>query len=94
MNSSATGQLAVAETKEKEKVNIIVEIHIDKVTVKKLTFHQDEVSGKQIKEAAGVPIDSDLGIKEHSGLRLVTNDQIIKIKNGEHFEVLPAGTIS
>lgn len=60
----------------------------------KVEFDTDEVTGRQIKEKAGVPLDSDLAIKRGEELILVTNDEVITIKDGEHFVDLPAGTIS
>lgn len=60
----------------------------------KVDFDTDQVTGRQIKERAGVSLDNDLAIKREDELVLVTNDEVITIKNGEHFVDLPAGTIS
>jgi hypothetical protein len=60
----------------------------------KVEFDTDQVTGRQIKEKAGVPLENDLAIKRGGELVLVTNDELITIKNGEHFVDLPAGTIS
>lgn len=73
---------------------IHVFIDIDRTNEKKLEFDTSEVTGRQIKEKAGVPLDDDLARKQGHKLELVTNDQVITIKDGEHFVVLPPGTIS
>lgn len=73
-------------------IHIFVEIA--KNDKKKVEFTTDQVTGLQIKEGAGVPADTDLAHRQGDSLELVTNEQTITIKNGEHFRVLPAGTIS
>lgn len=74
------------------KVHIFVELN--KKDQKKVEFDTDHVTGLQIKQEAGVPPDYDLARRLGSKLELVTNDQTIEIKNGEHFVALPPGTIS
>ena len=73
-------------------IHIFVEI--DRNTQKKLDFDTDEVTGAQIKTKAGVPLEDDLARRHGQKLDLVTNEQTISIKNGEHFVVFPPGTIS
>ncbi len=73
---------------------IHVFIEIDRTQKKKLEFDTPEVTGRQIKEKAGVPLDDDLARRQGQKLELVTNDQVITIKDGEHFVALPPGTIS
>ena len=69
-------------------------VEIDRNTQKKLEFEQDSVTGAQIKAAAGVSLETDLAIRRGQKLDLVTNEANIAIKNGDHFIVLPPGTIS
>lgn len=69
-------------------------IEIDRNTRKELEFETREVTGRQIKERAGVPLDNDLARRQGQKLDLVTNDEPVTIKNGDHFVVLPPGTIS
>jgi hypothetical protein len=69
-------------------------LEIDRTTQKKLDFDTDRVTGREIKEKGGVPLDDDLAKRQGERLELVTNDQVIEIKNGEHFVALPPGTIS
>jgi len=77
---------------EIKTIHIFVEI--TKTDHRKLEFTTDQVKGRQIKEAAGVPLDSDLAAREEGKLNLVTNDETITIKEGKHFVVLPPGSIS
>ena len=48
---------------------------------KKVEFPTDQVTGQQIKTEAGVPLDNDLARRQGQKLELVTNDQIITIKD-------------
>ncbi len=73
-------------------VHIFVELN--KNDKRKIEFDMDHVTGLQIKQQAGIPTDYDLARRQGQKLELVTNDQTIEIKNGEHFVALPPGTIS
>ncbi len=73
-------------------IHIFVEV--TKTDQRKVEFQQDQVTGRQIKDAAGVPLDNDLAVRREGKLELVTNDETITIKNGLHFVALPPGTIS
>jgi hypothetical protein len=78
-----------------EKAIIIhIFVEITKTEKRKLEFTTDRVTGRDIKNAAGVPLENDLALKSHGQLVLVTNDESIVIKNGDHFVSLPPGTIS
>ena len=61
---------------------------------RKLEFQQASVTGQEIKDKAGVPLDTDLARRVEGQLELVTNDKTVTIKNGDHFVVLPPGTVS
>jgi hypothetical protein len=73
-------------------IHIVVEV--SKTDKRKLEFHHAEVTGKEIKDRADVPLDSDLARRVEGKLELVTNDETVTIKNGDHFVALPPGTIS
>jgi hypothetical protein len=74
-------------------IHIVVEV--SKHDHRTLAFDHDVVTGREIKAAANVPLDNDLAIREPGRIdELVTNDEQITIKDGEHFVVLPPGTIS
>ena len=77
-----------------QAVTIHIFVEISKTDQRKVTFHEHQVTGREIKNAAGVGLDNDLALKDHGKLVLVTNDETLTIKDGEHFVVLPSGTIS
>ncbi len=79
---------------ETTAVKIHVFIEIDRHKQEKLEFDTAEVTGSQIKEKAGVPLDDDLALRNGQKLELVTNGQVVTLKNGEHFVALPPGTVS
>lgn len=77
---------------ETQTIRIFVELNKkDRV---KLEFDRNEVTGREIKEEAGVPLENDLARRLGQELELVTNDPVITIENGDHFVSLPPGTIS
>lgn len=78
--------------KTAQTIHIFVEI--TKTDQRKLEFETETVTGRQIKEAAGVPLENDLALRREGKLVLVTNDETIEIRNGDHFGSLPPGTIS
>lgn len=78
--------------KGNEVVRIIVEV--TKQDHRKVEFDHDQVTGREIKTAAGVPIETDLAARRRGQLELVTDDETITIENGDQFVVLPLGTIS
>jgi hypothetical protein len=79
-------------TAAQKTVHIFVEV--SKTDQRKVEFDRDEVIGKEIKERAKVPLDTDLAQRIHGKLEQVTNKQTVAIKNGDHFVSLPAGSIS
>jgi hypothetical protein len=87
-----TREMTDATRRTTQTIHIFVEI--TKTDHRKIEFNDATVSGKEIKEAAGVPLENDLAVRRQGRLVLVTNDEIIEIKNGDHFVSLPAGTIS
>lgn len=78
---------------DQQQTEAQVRIHIF-VGKTKVEFDTNHVTGQQIKEKASVPLDYDLARRVHDQLVLVRNDETIEIKNGEHFEALPPGTVS
>lgn len=74
-------------------IHIFVEVE-NNHPPKKLEFDHVDVTGQEIKTRAGVPLDSDLALRRGEKLELITNDQPVTLKNGEHFVSLPPGTIS
>ena len=77
---------------EVKVIHIFVEF--SKTDHREVEFETSHVTGAQIKAKAGAPSDSELGRRVQGKIEYVPDDQEIEIKNGEHFVVLPAGTIS
>jgi uncharacterized protein YlzI (FlbEa/FlbD family) len=67
--------------------NVHIVVEITETDHRKVDFHEHRVTGRQIKEAAGVPLDDDLETKEDK--KQVNNDETITITDGEHFVVSP-----
>ncbi len=74
-------------------INIVVEVNGRN---KHVQFDSSPVTGRQIREAAGVPLTDDLTRLKHGkptggniGL-----DELVDIQNGDHFIALPTGTVS
>lgn len=85
--------VAGGQPKAPPTIHIHVEVEASKPPIK-VEFDTSEVTGRAIKDRAGVPLDHDLARREGQKLVLVTNDETITIKNGDHFIALPPGTIS
>lgn len=81
------------QTTASKTIHVFVEVENNQPPVK-VEFDTTEVTGREIKTRAGVPLDSDLARRQGQKLELVTNDQTITIENGDHFVSLPPGTIS
>jgi len=63
---------------------------------KQLQFEFSPVTGRQIREAAGVPLTDDLTRLIHgkpSGGNIGLDD-LVDIHSGDHFIALPTGTVS
>lgn len=73
-------------------IHILVEIDRNKQV--KVEFDTDDVTGLQIKQKAGVPLDYELARVEGNRRIAVADDQLIEIKNGEHFIAVPSGNVS
>jgi hypothetical protein len=74
-------------------INVIVEVNGRN---EHLQFEVSPVSGRQIREAAGVPLTDDLTRLIHgepSGGNIGLDD-LTDIQNGDHFISLPTGTVS
>jgi hypothetical protein len=71
---------------QEREIHIIVEIA--KTEERKLVFHQDHVTGREIKEKAGVPLERELAAERDGKLHPIANDEKITIRDGEHFVVV------
>ena len=75
------------------QINILVEVNGRNHHVR---FESSPVTGRQIREAAGVPLTDDLTRLIHgkpSGGNIGLED-LVDIQNGDHFIALPTGTVS
>jgi hypothetical protein len=77
---------------ETKTIHIFVQIENQKEV--KIEFASDKVTVAQIKAAAGVPADFALAIKRDGRPHPLRDDEVIEIKNGEHFVAVPNGTVS
>ncbi len=76
-----------------EPINIVVEVNGRN---HHLRFDSSPVTGRQIREAAGAPITDDLTRLVHgkpSGGNIGLDD-LVEIRDGDHFIALPTGTVS
>jgi hypothetical protein len=74
-------------------VNVIVEVNGKN---KHVQFDHSPVTGREIRDAAGAPPSDDLTRLIHgkpSGGNIGPDD-VVEIKNGDHFIALPTGTVS
>lgn len=79
-------------TTETKVIHIFVQIENQKEI--KVDFTSETVTVAQIKLAAGVPPDFALAIKREGRPHPLRDDEVIEIKNGEHFIAVPNGTVS
>ena len=69
-------------------------VQIDKQNPVKVEFDTDHVTGAQIKAKAGVPGDYELAIVHGNKRDAVADNQVIEIREGEHFIAVPSGSVS
>jgi hypothetical protein len=77
----------------KHVVNIVVEVDSKNKHIK---FESSPVTGRAIRERAGAPLSDDLTRLIHgkpSGGNIGLDD-LVEIKDGDHFIALPTGTVS
>lgn len=88
-----THQAGAATAVPKHVVNIVVEVDGKNEHIQ---FDSSPVSGRAIRERAGAPLSDDLTRLAHgkpSGGNIGL-DELVEIKNGDHFIALPTGTVS
>ena len=72
-------------------VHEVVHVFIDEV---RYDFDHPTATGLELKRRAGArPIDG-LYVKERGRLREIANDEVVALKNGEHFSIVPDGQVS
>jgi hypothetical protein len=73
-------------------IHVFVQIENQKEI--EVEFASETVTAAQIKLAAGIPPDFALAIKREGRPHPLRDDEVIQIKNGEHFIAVPNGTVS
>ncbi len=80
-------------TPQPRPINIVVEVNGRN---QHLQFESSPVTGRQIREGAGVPLTDDLTRLVHgkpAGGNIGLDD-LVDIHNGDYFIALPTGTVS
>jgi len=70
------------------KTNIHIVVEITNTDQCKLDFDQREVTGRQIKEAAKLSLDTELAVDREDGFDSIANDEKLTIRDGERFVVI------
>ncbi len=84
MNQSETQEV---EAPERRDVNVFIDD-------KKYVFEQDDVTGLQIKQKAGIPDDYSLYLRKPGGNEPIRDDEPVELRDGEHFFSRPPSNVS
>jgi len=76
-----------------KEIEIRIVVEVTRTEKRELHFHHDHVAGREIKERAGVGLESKLFAIKGDKFHHVPNDDRVLIKNGEIFVVIPHGAI-
>jgi Multiubiquitin len=60
----------------------------------KFVFMTDDVTGRQIKEKAGIPQDYSLYLRHPGDNEPISNDERVELHEGEHFFSRPPSNVS
>jgi hypothetical protein len=63
------------------------------VNNRRFTTDAVQLKGNQIKSLAGVPADYELFLVHGKDSEPIGPDQVVTIKNGDHFRAIPPGTL-
>lgn len=61
---------------------------------KPYVFETDDVTGRKIKEKAGIPADYSLYRRRHGENEPIANDEPVELKNGDDFFARPPSNVS
>jgi len=60
----------------------------------RVTFPTDDVTGRQIKEAGGIPLDYSLYLRHPGDNEPISNDEPVELHEGDHFFSRPPSNVS
>jgi hypothetical protein len=75
------------EEKKHKGVNVVI-------NDKHYHFEDDDATGQQIKEKAGIPVDYSLYRRHHGGNEPISNEETVELHNGDHFFSRPPSNVS
>jgi hypothetical protein len=61
---------------------------------KRVTFPTDRVTGKDIKEEAGIPLDYSLYLRHHGDNEPISNQEEVELHEDQHFFSRPPSNVS
>ena len=61
---------------------------------KHVTFPDDEVTGRQIKEKGGIALDYSLYLRHPGDNEPISNDEPVELHEGDHFFSRPPSNVS
>jgi hypothetical protein len=71
-----------------EELNIRIIVEITENEHRTVNLHKHEVTGREIKEAAQLPLEVELAVRSEGEVDRVTNHEPIAIEDGERFFVV------
>ena len=75
------------EVKEQQPVTVII-------NDTRVTFPTDDVTGRRIKEAGGIPLNYSLYLRHHGDNEPISNDERVELHEGDHFFSRPPSNVS
>jgi Multiubiquitin len=75
------------EGKEHQPVTVVI-------NDKHVTFPNGDVTGRQIKEAAGIPLDYSLYLRHPGDNEPISNDELVELHEGDRFFSRPPSNVS
>jgi len=79
-------------TVDAKVIRVFVQIESQKEI--EVEIRSETISVAQLKASAGVPGEFALAIRKGDRITALRDDQVIELKEGEHFVAIPNGTVS
>jgi hypothetical protein len=83
----AERETTVAEVADHRGIKVFID---DKSYV----FADDDVTGRDIKAKAGIPESYSLYLRRHGSNEPIRDDEVVELKEGEHFFSRPPSNVS